>query len=79
MTPTLPFGSYLFKALKIDITLIYLLPLPERQAAIEKLHEALNEGALQPQIQDVLPLDEGARAHDLVMRPGRAGAVLLEL
>lgn len=79
MTPFLPFGPYLFKALKIDITLIYLLPWPERQAAIAMLHDALTEGALQPQIQDVLPLEEGAKAHDLVMQSGRAGAVLLEL
>lgn len=79
MTPVLPFGPYMFKALNIDITLIYLLPLKERQAAIATLHKALIEGALQPQIQDILPLESGAKAHDLVMQAGRTGAVLLEL
>ncbi|MEM9909961.1 MAG: NADPH:quinone reductase [Pseudomonadota bacterium] len=79
MTPTLPFGSFLFKALKIDITLIYVLPGPERQTAISMLHEALTSGALNPQVHDKLSLAEGARAHDLVMRKGRAGAVLLEI
>lgn len=79
MTPTLPFGPYLFKALKIDITLIYILPAPERRAAIDRLHRALAEGALAPAIATRLPLADCAAAHDAVMQPGRTGAVLLEI
>src|SRR5690606_2519155 len=44
MTPSLPFGPLLFKALKIDITLIYILPLAERAAIIKRLHAALTAG-----------------------------------
>ena len=79
MAPTLPFGPYLFKALKIDITLIYILPWPERQAIIAKLHEALERGALTPAIGAQYPLEACAEAQDAVMTPGRAGAVLLDL
>ena len=79
MAPALPFGPYLFKALKIDITLIYILPWPERQAAIARLHEALEAGALRPAIGETFPLAACAQAQDAVMTPGRAGAVLLEL
>jgi len=79
MTPTLPFGPYLFKALKIDITLIYILPDAARQAAIAKLHAALSEGALKPAIGDRYPLADCAAAQDAVMSPGRAGAVLLDI
>ncbi|MFX0541224.1 NADPH:quinone reductase [Roseovarius sp. S4756] len=79
MTPTLPFGTFLFKALKLDITLIYLLPQPEREAIITRLHAALTAGALSPAIDKVYPLEDCAKAHDAVMTPGRAGAVLLEL
>ncbi|SEK37601.1 NADPH2:quinone reductase [Roseovarius nanhaiticus] len=79
MTPTLPFGAFLFKALKVDITLIYLLKQRERDAIIARLHAALTAGALAPAIDAVLPLAECAKAHEAVMTPGRTGAVLLEI
>jgi len=79
MAPTLPFGPYLFKALKIDITLIYILPLAQRQAMITRLHEALKSGALRPDVGARFALADCAQAHDAVMAPGRAGPVLLEI
>ena len=79
MAPTLPFGPYLFKALKIDITLIYILPPMQRQAMIARLHEALGNGALCPEIGARFALEDCARAHEAVMTPGRTGAVLLEI
>jgi NADPH2:quinone reductase len=79
MAPTLPFGPYLFKALKIDITLIYILPLSQRLAMIARLHEAMTSGALRPEIGAVVGLEDCAKAQDAVMTPGRAGAVLLEI
>ncbi|MEM9579474.1 MAG: NADPH:quinone reductase [Pseudomonadota bacterium] len=79
MAPTLPFGPFLFKAITIDIVLIYILPKPERDAAIARLHGALSEGALTPAIDAILPLDDAAKAHDMVMAPGRSGAVLLAI
>ncbi|MEL6932657.1 MAG: NADPH:quinone reductase [Pseudomonadota bacterium] len=79
MTPEFPFGSFLFKALKLDITLIYILPNAERRAAIERLHQALLDGALTPEIHAILPLEKCAAAHDMVMTAGRRGSVLLEL
>ena len=79
MTPELPFGPYLFKGLKLDITLIYILPDAPRAEAIERLHAALAGGALKPDVEHVLPLEKAAEAQDIVLEPGRAGAVLLEL
>ncbi len=79
MTPTLPFGPMLFKALKIDITLIYILPDAQRDIAIRHLHRALSSGALTPAIDQVFDLTDCAKAHEAVMTPGRAGAVLLEI
>jgi len=78
MTPALPFGPFLFKALKIDISLIYILPDAARTAAIGRLHGALAAGALAPAIHAILPLASCAEAQDAVMKQGRAGAVLLE-
>ena len=79
MTPELPFGSYLFKALTIDIVLIYILPNEARMAAIANLHAALERGALSPAIHATYPLEACAEAHDAVMGSGRSGAVLLEI
>ncbi len=79
MAPELPFGPYMFKALKIHFTLIYILPKPARDAAIAHLHDALESGALTPSIHATYTLDDCATAHDAVMRSGRAGAVLLKV
>lgn len=79
MAPTLPFGPFLFKALKLDITLIYLLERPAREAIITRLHAALTAGALVPEIDQILPLEDCALAHEAVMTPGRSGAVLLKV
>nr|WP_309504058.1 NADPH:quinone reductase [uncultured Roseovarius sp.] len=79
MTPVLPFGPYLFKALTLDIVLIYILNAAPRAAAIHRMHEALLTGALRPAIAGTYPLAECAAAQDAVMTPGRSGAVLLEI
>lgn len=79
MAPILPFGPFLFKALKIDITLIYILPMAQRQAMIARLHAALANGGLRPEIGARYGLADCAKAHDAVMTPGRAGSVLLEI
>ncbi|HCT32085.1 MAG TPA: zinc-binding dehydrogenase, partial [Sulfitobacter sp.] len=44
MEPTLPFLPLLFKAVTIDIILVYLLTEAERALAIKKTHQALAEG-----------------------------------
>ena len=77
MAPVLPFGAMLFKALKIDITLVYILPDAPRAAAVTALHEALQSGALVPAVHEVLPLDQAVQAHQIVEAGGRAGAMLL--
>lgn len=78
LSPTLPFMPLLFKAVTIDVILIYLLPLPARQARIEKLHEALVAGALVCPVAQTYPLDDCAAAHGAVLAGGRTGAILLE-
>lgn len=77
MAPTLPFRPLLFKAVTIDIILIYLLPLPQRTERIARLHAALEAGALTCPVAQIYPLAECAAAHDAVTAGGRAGAILL--
>jgi NADPH2:quinone reductase len=78
MTPEVPFGPLLFKAVKIDITLIYILPAPERKMAIARLNSALAAKALECPVQNVFPLRECARAHQDVEAGQRSGATLIE-
>lgn len=78
MAPTLPFGPLLFKAATIDILLIYLLNSDARQAAIDRLHSALKQGALRCPVAQIHPLADTAAAHAAVERGGRAGAVLVD-
>lgn len=78
MAPTLPFFDLLFKAVNIDIILIYLLPRAERDVMIEKLHAALAAGALNCPVEKIYPLSQGVAAHEAVEAGARTGAVLIE-
>lgn len=78
MTPTLPFRPLLFKAVTLDVILIYFLPLPARLERVEALHNALTEGALDCPVAQIYPLAECAAAHEAVLAGGRAGAILVD-
>ena len=79
MSPNLPFGKYLFKALKIDISLIYILPSLDRNNAIKALHSAQLSGAFKSSIDQIYGFANCAQAHDAVLKGGRAGASLIRL
>lgn len=77
LSPTLPFYPLLFKAVTIDIILIYLLQLDLRLAEIDRLHRALTEGALHCPVAEVFDLSDTASAHEAVEAGGRTGAILI--
>lgn len=78
MTPRIPFGPMLFKAVTVDIALIYILPDAERDKACIALEAALTAGALECPVAEVLPLQDTARAHSIVEAGARSGAVLVD-
>ncbi len=78
MEPSLSFGPLLFKAVTIDIILIYLLPAAERDAAISRLHHALADDALTCPTERIYPLAETAAAHEAVEKGRRNGAILID-
>ena len=79
MNPQFPFGDYLFKGLKLDIILVYLMPLTIRKKLIKVIHDAYTNKALSPSIDSVYDLHDCAKAHEQVMKPGRNGTVLLKI
>ena len=78
-TPTLPFHALLFKAVTIDIALIYILPEAPRRAAIKALHAALADEALDCPVDHVFTLAQTADAHESVEQGGRNGATLIDV
>ncbi|MBK0328738.1 NADPH:quinone reductase [Rhodobacteraceae bacterium F11138] len=77
MTPALPFYPLLFKAVTIQIALIYLLTPKQRRSTIERLTQALNDHALECPVQQVFALPDCAAAHEAVQAGARTGAILL--
>ncbi|WP_120503613.1 NADPH:quinone reductase [Sulfitobacter mediterraneus] len=78
LSPTLPFYPLLFKAVTIDIILIYLLPPAEREQTITRLHNALTDGALDCPVEKIYPLAETVQAHQAVEAAKRSGAILID-
>lgn len=78
MTPTLPFYPMMFKALTLDMVLIYLLSDQERNAATKALTSLLTQDALAIRIAQTFDLNDCAAAHDAVAAGQRAGAILLK-
>ncbi len=79
MAPTLPFGPMLFKALTLDIVLVYILTEGARAKAVARLQAALEAGALSFAKPHVFSADQAAEAHEMVEAGGRVGAVLVAL
>ena len=78
MTPVVPFGPLLFKAVKIDIVLIYILAQTDRATAITQLHKALSDQALHCPVAKVFSLSETPDAHQAVEAGQRRGAILVD-
>jgi len=78
MAPTVPIRPLLFKAVTLDIILIYLLPLPARLERISRLKNALSDGALVCPVAQVFALEDCIAAHEAVLAGMRAGAVLVD-
>lgn len=79
MTPAVPFGPLLFKAVTIDIALIYILNETARYDAIGHLQKALSDKALDCPVAETFPLADTFLAHQAVETGARQGAVLVDV
>ena len=77
MEPVLPFFALMFKAVTLQMVLVYILTPVQRAAAIKRLTTALKEGALHCPVDQIYALGDCAKAHDAVTAGGREGAILL--
>ena len=79
MSPTLPFYPMLFKAVTLEMALVYHLTPAQCADAAQKLLDALQQDRLHIPIDHAVPLSETAAAHDRVASGARNGAVLVEI
>jgi len=75
----LPFLPLMFKAVTLEMALVYILTPDQRRSAIAWLNRALSEHALNSPIDQVFDLADCAEAHKAVEAGGRSGSILLRM
>lgn len=78
MRPEIPFYPLMFKAITLEMALIYLLTSQQRTTAINHLSELLARDALDPRLDAPFEMSEVAKAHQSVEDNTRTGAVLVK-
>jgi len=63
MEPSLPFYNLMFKGVKLNTYLIYIVSESDRSMIVNGLNEAMNDGALNHIIAESYPLDDIINAH----------------
>lgn len=64
--------------LVIRMVIVYAMPEDAKQAAMDDIEAALRDDRLQHRIAHTLPLDEIARAHELIEQGGFRGCVIVK-
>ena len=78
MRPEIPFYPMMFKAITLEMALIYILTDAQRQLAIANLTSLLQKGAISPRIDPAYAFGDVAKAHEAVEGNTRDGAVLVK-
>lgn len=77
--PKLPFFQMMYKDLTIRTIIVYAMPEDVKQHAIRDIDTALRNNALQHRIAETMPLDEIARANEIIEQGKVRGAVVLAI
>lgn len=77
--PTLPFARMMYLDLTLRLVIVYSMPEPAKEHAVEDINRALAEGKLKHRVAHVLPLAEIARANELVEKGGFGGCVVVRV
>jgi NADPH2:quinone reductase len=79
MEPKLPFYQMMFMDLTLRLVIVYSMPESAKQDAIADIDEKLRDDRLQHRIAHSVPLDDIARAHELIEEGGFRGCVVVNL
>lgn len=77
--PVLPFRQMMFMDLTIRMVLVYAMPESAKWDAIEDIADCLDKGLLQHRVAHRLPLEQIAKAHQLIEQGGFYGAVVVDI
>jgi NADPH:quinone reductase-like Zn-dependent oxidoreductase len=77
--PKLPFYRMMFMDLTVRMVLVYVMPEPAKQAAIADIATYLAECRLQHRIAHRLPLEDLARANELIEQGELRGCVVVDI
>lgn len=77
--PKLPFFQMMYKDLTVRLIIVYAMPDSAKDHAIADISKALADGWLQHRIADTLPLDEIAKANEIIEQGDCRGAVILTI
>lgn len=77
--PALPFKDMMFMDLTIRMVIVYSMPESAKRQAIEDSCNALQAGLLKHRIAHTLPLEETAKAHELIEQGGFGGCVVIQI
>ncbi len=77
--PVLPFKKMMFMDLVVRMVIVYDMPEVAKAKAVKDTQKLLQDGALKHRIAEVIPLDETARAHQLIESGESRGCVLISV
>jgi NADPH:quinone reductase len=77
--PQLPFLQMMFMDLTIRMVIVYAMPESAKAQAIAAITAALESESLRHRIAHVVPLQEQARAHELIEQGGFGGCVVISI
>lgn len=75
--PRLPFFRMMYQDLAVRFVIVYAMPEAAKRQAIDDLHAALSAGRLRHRVAHVLPLEQIARANELIEQGGFRGCVVV--
>lgn len=78
-TPEVPFMAMMFKAITLEMALVYILTDEQRKTAVNHVTSLLEQGSLTPRIAPVFDMADVAKAHEAVENNTRVGAVLVRV
>ena len=78
-TPEIPFIQMMFKDLTLHAILVYILTAEARAETLSGLNKMLENGSLNHAIGATFPLEDTAKAHELVESADKFGTVVIEI
>ena len=79
LNPVIPFYRMMFMDLTVYMAIVYAMPEEAKAQAISDINTALSDGKLKHRIASVVPMDECAKAHELVESGTIRGCVVVTI